>query len=89
MNKYFIFANKIISIFRILLSAFRSSLTAICSESKCTLVIYFLILVISVILALTSCNPSYRVTHHGYGVYSDTIRVIYNSGNHQEIYLPY
>lgn len=47
------------------------------------------LIVLLVLISLFGCNPSYRVTHHGYGVYSDTIHVIYNSGNLKEIYIPY
>lgn len=49
----------------------------------------FVLIALLVLISLFGCNPTYRVTHHGYGVYSDTIRVIYNSGNKQDIYIPY
>lgn len=77
---------RVIGIYQSLLNAFHSTKLTMSSESKWKYVIYFLFFTMSIILALTSCNPSYRVIHRGFGVYSDTIRVYYNSGNLNEFY---
>lgn len=85
-SSFILMIQKVIGIFQSLLNAFHSLKITMSPASKWKYVIYFLIFIMSIILALTSCNPSYRVIHRGFGVYSDTIRVYYNSGNLNEFY---
>lgn len=84
---YFIkMVQKTFGFFRTLLNSFHSMKITLSPNNTWTLFIYLLLLIISVIMALTSCNPYYRVTHRGYGIYTDTIRVNYNSGNTTDFY---
>lgn len=74
-------ANKTISIFHHLRNLLLSSQTIMSFKNTKPLYFYLILLLMSLLFAFASCNPAYKVIHHGYGVYTDTISVRYSSGN--------
>ncbi len=43
------------------------------------------LIVLLVLLSLFGCQPIYKVTHRGFGVYTDTVSVRYDSGNYPQV----
>lgn len=43
------------------------------------------LLVLLVLLSLFGCQPIYKVSHRGFGVYTDTVSVRYDSGNYPQV----
>lgn len=42
------------------------------------------LIVLLVLITLFGCQPIYKVSHRGFGVYTDTISVRYDSGNYPQ-----
>lgn len=39
------------------------------------------LIVLLLLISLFGCQPIYKVSHRGFGIYTDTISIRYNSGN--------
>lgn len=48
----------------------------------------FVLFVLLVLLSLFGCQPIYKVSHRGSGIYTDTIRVIYDDSNIKTFQVP-
>ena len=46
------------------------------------------LIVLLVFLTLFGCKPIYQVSHRGSGIYTDTIRVIYDDSNIKTFTVP-
>ena len=46
------------------------------------------IIVLLVLISLFGCKPIYQVSHRGSGIYTDTIRVIYDDSNIKTFTIP-
>ena len=48
----------------------------------------FALIVTLLLISLFGCQPIYRVSHRGTGIYTDTIRVIYDDTNVKTFNVP-
>lgn len=46
------------------------------------------LLLLLVLISLFGCQPIYKVSHRGSGIYTDTIRVIYDDSNIKTFQVP-
>lgn len=46
------------------------------------------LIVLLVLISLFGCQPIYKVSHRGSGIYTDTIRVIYDDSNIKTFQVP-
>ena len=46
------------------------------------------LVVLLVLLSLFGCQPIYKVSHRGSGIYTDTVRIIYDDSNIKTFYVP-
>lgn len=46
------------------------------------------VIVLLVLLSLFGCQPIYKVSHRGSGIYTDTVRIIYDDSNINNFYVP-
>ena len=46
------------------------------------------LIVLLVLITLFGCQPVYKVTHRGSGIYTDTVRIIYDDSNIKTFYVP-
>lgn len=46
------------------------------------------LLVLLVLISLFGCQPIYKVSHRGSGIYTDTVRIIYDDSNIKTFYVP-
>lgn len=46
------------------------------------------LIVLLVLITLFGCQPIYKVSHRGSGIYSDTVRIIYDDSNIKTFYVP-
>ena len=46
------------------------------------------LIVLLVLITLFGCQPVYKVTHRGSGIYTDTVRIIYYDSNIKSFYVP-
>lgn len=44
--------------------------------------------VLLVLISFFGCNPIYKVSHRGYGTYTDTVRVMYDASNAKTFFIP-
>lgn len=53
---------------------------------------YFLptivLIVLLVLISLFGCQPIYKVSHRGTGIYTDTVRIIYDDSNIKTFQVP-
>lgn len=48
----------------------------------------FVLIVLLVLITLFGCQPIYKVSHRGSGIYTDTVRIIYDDGNFKTFNVP-
>lgn len=46
------------------------------------------LIVLLVLITLFGCQPIYKVSHRGSGIYTDTVRIIYDDSNIKTFYVP-
>lgn len=46
------------------------------------------LIVLLVLITLFGCQPIYKVSHRGSGIYTDTVRIIYDDSNIKTFYAP-
>lgn len=46
------------------------------------------LIVLLVLISLFGCQPIYKVSHRGSGIYTDTVRIIYDDSNIKTFYVP-
>lgn len=46
-------------------------------------------IVLFVLISLFGCQPIYKVSHRGSGIYTDTLRIIYDDSNIKTFNVPY
>lgn len=51
-------------------------------------ILTIVLLVLLVLISLFGCQPIYKVSHRGTGIYTDTIRVIYDDSNIKTFQVP-
>lgn len=47
------------------------------------------LIVLLVLISLFGCQPIYKVSHRGSGIYTDTVRIIYDDSNIKTFSVPY
>lgn len=48
----------------------------------------FILIILLVLISLFGCQPIYKVSHRGSGIYTDTVRIIYDDSNIKTFYVP-
>ncbi len=51
-------------------------------------ILSIVLLVLLVLISLFGCQPIYKVSHRGSGIYTDTVRIIYDDSNIKSFYVP-
>lgn len=46
------------------------------------------LIVLLVLITLFGCQPIYKVSHRGSGIYTDTVRIIYDDSNIKSFSVP-
>lgn len=46
------------------------------------------LIILLVLISLFGCQPIYKVSHRGSGIYTDTVRIIYDDSNIKTFYVP-
>lgn len=46
------------------------------------------LILLLVLISLFGCQPIYKVSHRGSGIYTDTVRIIYDDSNIKTFYVP-
>lgn len=46
------------------------------------------LIVLLVLISFFGCQPIYKVSHRGSGIYTDTVRIIYDDSNIKTFYVP-
>lgn len=48
----------------------------------------FVVIVLLVLISLFGCQPIYKVSHRGSGIYTDTVRIMYDDSNIKTFIVP-
>lgn len=51
-------------------------------------ILTIVLIVLLVLITLFGCQPIYKVSHRGSGIYTDTVRIIYDDSNIKTFYVP-